>query len=69
MTAMRYRDVDGRGVLTPFEGRYGAYVRRGGVLVPGESEVAWLLPEGRFAYWRGEPVAVELTYESPAGAR
>ena len=21
-------------------------------------EVAWLLPEGRFAYWRGHPVEV-----------
>lgn len=24
MTAMRYRDVNGAGVLTPFEGRYGS---------------------------------------------
>lgn len=59
MTAMRYRDVGGTPVLTPFEGRYGAYVRMGGVLVPAEAEVAWLLPEGRFAYWRGRPTAVD----------
>ena len=70
MTAMRYRDVDGRGVLTPFEGRYGAYVRRGGVLVPGESEVAWLLPEGRFPYWRGRALEVVLTNDpAPSDTR
>jgi hypothetical protein len=58
MTAVRYRDVDGRSVLTPFEGRYGSFERREGVMVPASAEVAWLLPEGRFAYWRARPVAV-----------
>lgn len=61
MTAMRYRDVDGRGVLTPFEGRYGSFDRREGVMIPATAEVAWLLPEGRFAYWRGRPT--EISYE------
>jgi len=61
MTAMRYRDVNGAGVLTPFEGRYHGYVRREGVMVPGSAEVAWLLPAGRFDYWRGQPA--EVTYE------
>jgi hypothetical protein len=59
MTAMRYRDVNGAGVLTPFEGRYRDYTRRDGVMVPMSAEVAWLLPEGRFAYWRGRPEQVE----------
>lgn len=59
MTAMRYRDVDGTAVRTPFEGRYGAYERRSGIMVPSEAEVAWRLPQGRFPYWRGSPRAVE----------
>jgi hypothetical protein len=62
MTALRYRDVDGTPVLTRFEGRYGAYARLGGVLVPREAEVAWLLPAGRFGYWRGRPTAVAYAY-------
>jgi hypothetical protein len=66
MTALRYRDVDGTPVLTAFEGRYGAYVRMGGVLVPSEAEVAWLLPEGRFAYWRGRPITVTYAYTRTA---
>ncbi|MBX6363979.1 MAG: hypothetical protein IRZ00_08940 [Gemmatimonadetes bacterium] len=61
MTALRYRDVNGTGVLTPFEGIYRDYARREGVMVPLSAEVAWLLPEGRFPYWRARPT--ELAYE------
>lgn len=61
MTAMRYRDVNGRSVLTPFEGRYGSFERREGVMIPATAEVAWLLPEGRFAYWRGQPIEVSYS--------
>lgn len=64
MRAMRYRDVNGRGMLTPFEGRYERFVRRNGMMVPGAAEVAWMLPEGRFAYWRGRPV--EVSYDLDA---
>jgi hypothetical protein len=58
MTAMRYSDVSGRGVITPFEGKYGPFERRDGVMIPGTAEVAWLPPEGRFAYLRGRPIEV-----------
>ena len=58
VTAIPYRDVNGVGVLTPFEGRYRDYARRNGVLIPMAAEVAWLLPEGRFPYWRGRPVEI-----------
>lgn len=58
MTSLRYRDVNGASVLTPFEGRYRDYARRNGIMIPMSAEVAWLLPEGRFAYWRGHPAEV-----------
>lgn len=63
MTALRYRDVGGTAVLTPFEGRYGKYEQRAGAMVPARAEVAWLLPEGYFAYWRGRPERIEYEYE------
>jgi hypothetical protein len=63
MTAPRYRDVKGASVLTPFEGRYGEYARRNGIMIPMSAEVAWLLPEGRFAYWRGYPAEVRYDGE------
>lgn len=34
-------------------GRFDAYERRNGLLVPTEGEVAWRLPEGDVPYWRG----------------
>lgn len=64
MSALRYRDVNGTSVLTPFEGRYGRFERRAGVMLPGTAEVAWLLPQGRFAYWRGRPAEVDFTVTS-----
>ncbi|HEX6051823.1 MAG TPA: DUF6544 family protein [Gemmatimonadaceae bacterium] len=69
MTAMRYRDVDGTGVLTPFEGQYRSHARLDGVLIPTAAEVAWLLPEGRFPYWRGRPVAVRYDRRTAGDGR
>jgi hypothetical protein len=58
-TPARFRDVDGTPVPTPWEGSFGSYGRVGGVMVPREGEVAWILPEGRLSYWRGKIVRVE----------
>ena len=52
-TAERHRSDDGESKLTPFEGRYFSYIRWNGVMVPARAEVAWLLAEGRYPYWRG----------------
>lgn len=51
--AERYRDVDGAAVLTPFVGHFSDYAEVGGVRIPMEGMVEWILPEGRFDYWRG----------------
>lgn len=58
-TPSRYRDVNGKGVPTPWEGHYRGYERINGMMVPREGEVAWILPEGRLTYWRGRVVGVE----------
>lgn len=52
----RHREVRGKYVLTPWEGRFGRYERRGEMMVPSEGEVEWILPEGRLSYFRGEIV-------------
>jgi hypothetical protein len=51
--AERGRDVNGRSVPTPWEGHLAEWGEGGGVRVPLAGEVAWLLPGGRQAYWRG----------------
>ncbi|HSK99142.1 MAG TPA: DUF6544 family protein [Rubrobacteraceae bacterium] len=52
-TETRGRTVDGEVVPTPWQGRFWNYEERGGMRVPLDGEVAWLLPEGEKPYWRG----------------
>ncbi len=47
------RPLDGQG-RKPWEGRFSEYIDCGGLRIPRKGEVVWLLPEGEFAYWRGE---------------
>ncbi len=57
----RGRAVGGEVVPTPWQGRFWNYEERGGMLVPLDGEVAWLLPEGDKPYWRGR--ITKLDYE------
>jgi len=50
----RYRDVDGVPIPTPWRGRFHNYAMVDGMRIPLSGEVAWLLPEGPFTYWRGD---------------
>jgi hypothetical protein len=59
VTADRFRDVKGDGVLTPWEVTLGDYARSGEMMIPMTGEVSWLLPAGRFSYWRARIVRVE----------
>lgn len=60
-TPERFRDVNGRSVPTPWQGRFFDYGDRGGMLIPSRGEVGWLLPEGPQVYWRGR--ITEAVYE------
>jgi hypothetical protein len=57
----RGRAVGDRFIPTPWQGRFWNYEQRGGMLVPLDGEVAWLLPEGARPYWRGR--IAEIAYE------
>jgi hypothetical protein len=54
----RGRTVDHAVVLTPWEGRWSNYAERDGMRVPMSGEVAWLTPQGRRPYWRGDVSSV-----------
>jgi hypothetical protein len=60
-TEARRRTVGGKIVPTPWHGRLWNYEERGGMRVPLDGEVAWLLPEGAKPYWRGR--ITEISYE------
>jgi hypothetical protein len=51
--AVRMRDVNGSGVLTPFVGHLHEHARIDGMLIPIAGEVEWILPEGTLQFWRG----------------
>ena len=57
----RGRTVGSEIVPTPWQGRFWNYEERGGMRVPLDGEVAWLLPEGEKPYWRGH--IEEISYE------
>jgi hypothetical protein len=57
----RDRVVDGKTVSAPWQGRFWNYAERGGMRVPLDGEVAWMLPEGAKTYWRG--TTTSLNYE------
>jgi hypothetical protein len=56
----RGRTVGKNVVMTPWEGRWSDYAERDGLRVPTKGEVAWLAPEGRRAYWRGELTSMRV---------
>ena len=59
--AARYRTVNGALVATPWQGRFWAHEVRGGMRIPLQGEVAWLLPDGPLPYWRGR--ITDIVYE------
>jgi hypothetical protein len=61
-TPARARDVNGRGVPTPWQGRFSRYEERNGMKIPVIGEVEWVLPEGPQPYWRGE--ITEMAFEA-----
>jgi hypothetical protein len=54
----RGRTVGKAIVMTPWEGRWSNYAAHGDMHVPMRGEVAWLTPQGRRSYWRGEVAAL-----------
>jgi hypothetical protein len=57
----RDRVVDGKTLSAPWQGRFWNYAEHGGMRVPLDGEVAWMLAEGAKTYWRG--TTTSLNYE------
>jgi hypothetical protein len=57
----RGRAVGDQVIPTPWHGRFWNYQERGGMQVPLDGEVAWLLPDGAKPYWRGH--IIDIAYE------
>jgi len=59
-TSARMREVDGRAIPTPWQGRFARYEERTGMTIPLAGEIEWLLPDGPQMYWRGEITGVDF---------
>jgi len=59
----RGREVNGKYELTPWEGRFRNYQERGGMKIPLEGEVEWILPEGKLTYWKGKITQAEYVFD------
>ena len=64
MSADRLRHANGAAVPTRWIGRFGEYEALGGMTVPREAEVSWILPEEPYPYWRGRITEASYMYES-----
>jgi hypothetical protein len=62
ISTMRYRDVNGIPVLTPWVGTHAKYVRIDGMMIPTKGEVAWVLAEGKVPYWRGHVIEARFDW-------
>lgn len=58
----RPRLVDGQVSSAAWEVRLWAYEEHSGVSIPAEGEVAWLLPSGRYPYWRARISHLEFDW-------
>jgi len=63
--AERFRDVDGKGVLTPFAGSSSDYRDVGGLKVPFRLVATWLLESGPLEYAAWQVERVELDRAEP----
>jgi len=60
--AARPRTVGGAVVSAPWSARAWGHDWRDGMRIPLEAEVAWLLPEGAYPYWRGRIASIKYEY-------
>jgi hypothetical protein len=56
----RARTVGERIEMTPWRVRLWGYAPRDNALIPLDGEVAWLLPQGPYPYWRGHIESISL---------
>lgn len=61
-TPARYREMAGAYVPTPWAGACRSYAPVGGMKVPVEAEVEWILPEGRLSVWRGRIQSIHYEF-------
>jgi hypothetical protein len=52
--------VGSKSIPTPWEGHFSNYKEIKGLLVPTHGEISWILPEGRFTYFKGDLISYDV---------
>jgi len=60
----RFREVHGRFERTPWRVTCAGHEERDGIRIPTACEVAWMLPDGPFTYWRGTVENVKYEFDA-----
>lgn len=58
-TDERYREVDGQYKLFPWKGTFSDYMDIQGYRIPSFGQVAWILEDGLYSYWRATLTTIE----------
>jgi hypothetical protein len=59
-TSERYREIKGEYRLFPWKGEFSDYTEIQGYRIPSVAEVAWVLEDGAFTYWRANIKRVDF---------
>jgi hypothetical protein len=59
---MRFRDVKGTPVLTPWADHFGDSQRVAGTMIPMSGAVEWIFRDGPYPYWRGRIVTADYEF-------
>ena len=62
ISTMRYRDVKGTPILTPWVGDHRDYRWVSGMMIPTSGDVAWVLSNGPEPYWRGRLISATFDW-------
>ena len=62
ISTMRYREINGDLVLTPWIGYFREYAELAGMMIPMAAEVQWDLPEGALTVWHGRILTAEYQF-------
>jgi hypothetical protein len=64
IAAIRYRDMHGTPVLTPWSASFEDYTRIEGMMIPLSGQVEWGPPEGSLAVWRARVTSAAFEVDS-----
>lgn len=58
----RYGQFDGTYIQYPWEGRFGDYIEKEGMMIPAYGQIGWHLPDGYWLFWKGRVESIRYDF-------